>query len=159
MFDPVLSFLNMQSIQEHKRRAKSISITLETAEGQIGLTLSGFFCLHTFFSPSLCLFRFDSVSSAKFVLVIDYSALITYLGVLSLECDGANVTQSPSSTGQQLHLTGTIATFQSFPKAELHPCWLFSFNVLVNLDDCGCIRARLHPGIKILSLGIRSTSF
>lgn len=64
-----------------------------------------------------------------------------------------------SSTGQQLHLTGTIATFQSFPKPELHPCWLLSFNVLVNLDDCGCIRARLHPGIKILSKGIRSTSF
>lgn len=33
----------MQSIEEHKCRKKSILITLDTAEGQIRLTLSGFF--------------------------------------------------------------------------------------------------------------------
>lgn len=78
-----------------------------------------------FFSPSLCLFRFASASSAKFVPMIDCSVLITYPRVLSLERDRANVTRSLTSTGQQLHLTGTMATIQSFPRLDFIHALLF----------------------------------
>lgn len=37
-----MAFLNIQSRQEHKRRVKSILITLDIAEDHVRLTLSGF---------------------------------------------------------------------------------------------------------------------
>lgn len=113
-FDPFMSLLNVKLIQECKGKVRVNYLWYSWSSNNINF-VNFFFFIFIFYKYS-CLFRFNLVSSAKFGIVIDYSTLIIYPQVLSPERDGAKLTQSLTSAAHQLHLIGTMAIIQTFPR-------------------------------------------